>query len=74
VVVTLPNTPETYRLVDAAAICAMKPGAYFVNVGRGKVVDEGALVEALESGHLAGTALDVFEEEPLPEGSPLWDL
>ncbi|MBA4115223.1 MAG: D-2-hydroxyacid dehydrogenase [Rubrobacter sp.] len=74
VVVTLPNTPETYRLVDAAAISAMKLGAYFVNVGRGKVVDEGALVEALESGHLAGAALDVFEEEPLPEGSPLWDL
>lgn len=74
VVVTLPNTPETYRLVDAAAISAMKPGAYFVNVGRGKVVDEGALVEALQSGHLAGAALDVFEEEPLPEESPLWDL
>lgn len=74
VVVTLPNTSETYRLLDAEAIQAMKPGAYFVNVGRGKVVDEGALVEALGSGHLSGAALDVFEEEPLPEESPLWSL
>ena len=74
VVVTLPSTPETYRLLDAEAISAMKQGAYFVNVGRGKVVDEGALVEALKSGYLSGAALDVFEEEPLPAESPLWDL
>jgi phosphoglycerate dehydrogenase-like enzyme len=74
VVVTLPGTPETYRLLDAEAISAMKQGAYFVNVGRGKVVDEGALIEALQSGRLSGAALDVFEEEPLPEESPLWEL
>ena len=74
VAVTLPGTPETRHLVDAGAIGAMKPGAYFVNVGRGTVVDEGALAEALESGHLCGAALDVFEVEPLPQESPLWEL
>jgi phosphoglycerate dehydrogenase-like enzyme len=74
VVVTLPGTPETYRLLDAQAISAIKQGAYFANVARGKVVDEGALIEALRSGHLSGAALDVFEEEPLPEESSLWDL
>ena len=74
VVVTLPSTPETYRLLDKEAFSAMKQGAYFANVGRGQVVDEEALVEALKSGHLSGAALDVFEQEPLPEGSPLWDL
>jgi phosphoglycerate dehydrogenase-like enzyme len=74
VAVTLPGTPETYHLVDGEAIGAMKPGAYFMNVGRGSVVDEGALVEALRSGHLSGAALDVFEVEPLPEESPLWEL
>jgi phosphoglycerate dehydrogenase-like enzyme len=74
VAVTLPGTPQTQHLVDAGAIGAMKPGAYFVNVGRGTVVDEGALVKALESGHLSGAALDVFEVEPLPEESQLWEL
>jgi phosphoglycerate dehydrogenase-like enzyme len=74
VVAALPGTPETQRLLNAEAIGAMKQGAYFVNVGRGKVVHEGALVEALKSGRLAGAALDVFEEEPLPEDSPLWEL
>jgi phosphoglycerate dehydrogenase-like enzyme len=74
VAVTLPGTPQTQHLVDAGAIGAMKPGAYFVNVGRGTVVDEEALVKALQSGHLSGAALDVFEVEPLPEESPLWEL
>jgi phosphoglycerate dehydrogenase-like enzyme len=74
VVVTLPGTPETYGLLNAEAISVMKLGAYFVNVGRGKVVDEGALIEGLKSGQLSGAALDVFEEEPLPRESPLWDL
>jgi phosphoglycerate dehydrogenase-like enzyme len=74
VAVTLPGTPETRRLLDAEAIAAIKPEAYFANVGRGSVVNEAALVEALESGHLSGAALDVFEVEPLPEESPLWRL
>ena len=74
VAVTLPGTPETRHLVDAGAMGAMKPGAYFANVGRGTVVDEAALIEALRSGHLSGAALDVFEIEPLPEDSPLWEL
>jgi phosphoglycerate dehydrogenase-like enzyme len=74
VAVTLPHTPETERLLDAETIGAIKPGAYFVNVGRGKVVDEGALVAALREGRLSGAALDVFEEEPLPPESPLWGM
>ncbi len=74
VAVTLPGTPETLHLVDAGAIGAMKRGAYFVNVGRGTVVDEEALVGALRDGRLSGAALDVFEVEPLPQESPLWEL
>jgi len=74
VAVTLPGTPETRRLLDAKAIAAIRRGAYFVNVGRGTVIDEAALVEALQGGHLSGAALDVFEVEPLPEESPLWEL
>ncbi|CAA9442035.1 MAG: D-3-phosphoglycerate dehydrogenase [uncultured Rubrobacteraceae bacterium] len=74
VAVTLPGTPETQRLIDAEALAATRQGAYFANVGRGSVVDERSLVEALESGHLSGAALDVFEVEPLPEESSLWEL
>ena len=61
-------------MLDAEAIAEIKQGAYFANVGRGSVVDEAALVEALQGGHLSGAALDVFEVEPLPEESPLWEL
>jgi phosphoglycerate dehydrogenase-like enzyme len=74
VVVALPLTPETQGLVGRDAIAAMKKTAVLVNVGRGPVVDEGALVEALETGRLRGAALDVFETEPLPAESPLWRL
>jgi phosphoglycerate dehydrogenase-like enzyme len=74
VIVTLPGTPETHQLLNAEAISAIKRGAYFVNVGRGKVTDESALIETLKDGHLSGAALDVFKEEPLPEESPLWEL
>ena len=74
VAATLPGTPETRHLLDAKAFAAVKQDAYFVNVGRGAVVDEAALVEALEGGRLSGTALDVFEVEPLPAESPLWRL
>jgi phosphoglycerate dehydrogenase-like enzyme len=70
----LPHTPETERLVDASLLARMPRGAYLVNVARGGVVDEDALVAALRSGHLAGAALDVFVEEPLAHDHPLVDL
>jgi glyoxylate/hydroxypyruvate reductase A len=74
VVIATPDTPETTGLLDARRIAAMKEGAVLVNVGRGGVVDEDALIEALRSGRLAGAALDVFRQEPLPADSPLWSL
>ncbi|MEM6326803.1 MAG: D-2-hydroxyacid dehydrogenase, partial [Bacteroidota bacterium] len=74
VVTALPLTDATYRMLDAQAFAAMKPGAVFVNVGRGQTVDEYDLVEALQSGHLGAAALDVFEDEPLPASSPLWGM
>jgi len=61
-------------MVDREAISLMKPGCVFVNVGRGGVVDEDALIESLEDLRIAGAALDVFATEPLPPESPLWDL
>ncbi len=73
VVVLVPRTQETLNLLDAEAIAAMKPGAVLINLARGGIVDEEALVNALRSGKLAGAAFDVFETEPLSEDSPLWD-
>ncbi len=70
----VPLTPATRHLVDARRIALMRTGAYVYNISRGAVVDEAALVEALSAGKLAGAGLDVFEQEPLPETSPLWDL
>lgn len=74
VVLATPLTPETEGLVSDPEFAAMREDAYVVNVGRGPVVDEAALVRALESGAIAGAALDVFEAEPLPPDSPLWDF
>jgi phosphoglycerate dehydrogenase-like enzyme len=74
VIDTLPLTPQTRHLFDATAFAAMKPTARFVNVGRGATVVETALVEALTSGAIAGAALDVYEQEPLPVESALWDM
>lgn len=74
VVLALPHTAETEGLIGAAELACLRPGAVLVNVGRGKVVDEPALVAALRSGQLSGAALDVFSQEPLPLESPLWDL
>jgi D-3-phosphoglycerate dehydrogenase len=64
-------TPENRHLIDAQAMAGMKRGSYLINVARGPLVDEAALIDAIERGHIAGVGLDVFENEPLPLGSPL---
>jgi phosphoglycerate dehydrogenase-like enzyme len=74
VALTCPLTPETENLIDAEALARMKPSAYLVNVARGRVVDEAALIEALAAGHIAGAGLDVTAEEPLAASSPLWEM
>lgn len=72
VAVTAPLTDATRGLFDDAAFAAMRPGSWFINVGRGEIVDEVALANSLSSGHLGGAGLDVFAVEPLPADSPLW--
>lgn len=71
-VCVLPLTPATTDILNAAAFAAMPRGGYVVNIGRGNQLVEADLIAALDSGHLAGAALDVFRKEPLPESSPLW--
>ncbi len=70
----LPLTPQTERMIDARALAAMKPGAILINTARGGLVDEPALVAALESGHLRGAGLDVFDQEPVDPANPLLGL
>ena len=70
----LASTPETRGLIDASALQAMKPGSVLINTARGDLVDESALVDALATGHLSGAGLDVFAQEPLPPGHPLFSL
>jgi phosphoglycerate dehydrogenase-like enzyme len=72
VVAAVPLTRSTTGLFDDAAFRAMKPTAFFVNIARGEVCDEDALIRALQQRHIAGAALDVFAKEPLPSDSPLW--
>ena len=72
IAVTAPLTDDTRGMFDADAFAAMRPGSWFVNVGRGEIVDEAALVDSLHSAHLGGAGLDVFATEPLPTDSPLW--
>jgi phosphoglycerate dehydrogenase-like enzyme len=74
IVVTLPGTSATEKLVGAEVLGAVRPGTTLVNVGRGTVIDEDALVSALGDGRIGFAALDVFAAEPLDPASPLWDL
>ena len=74
VVLAVPATPETEGMIGAAELAALKPGAAFINIARGTIVDEPALIDALRSGQVGFAALDVTAVEPLPADSPLWDL
>lgn len=74
VVLALPLTEATHHFIDSRALRHMRADAYLINVGRGPLIDDGALVEALREHRIAGAALDVFEKEPLPQDSPYWGL
>lgn len=73
VISLVPSTPQTRGMYDAAFFHRLPAGAFFLNAGRGDAVDQAALLQALESGHLAGAAIDVSSPEPLPADDPLWD-
>ena len=72
--IACPLTEETRRLIDAAMLARLPRGARILNIARGEILDEAALIAALQDGHIAGAYLDVFEKEPLPPESPLWDV
>ncbi len=74
VVVTTPYTPQTHGMIGAEQIAMMRPGAMLVGISRGRIIDQKAMAQALREGHLAAAALDVFDPEPLPADSELWDL
>ncbi len=73
-VLITPHTSETETMIGAEELALLPRGAVFINIGRGLLVDEPALIDALRSGHLGGAGLDVFAEEPLPADSPLWTM
>ncbi len=72
--ICVPDTPQTTNMIDKEAVNILKEGMCLVNIGRGRVIDEEAMIEALKSGKIGTAYLDVFQEEPLPESSPLWDM
>ncbi len=74
IILTLALTDETYHMFDAEAFRKMKKDAFLINIARGGIVDTNALLEALRSGEIGGAGLDVLEEEPLPQGHPLWTM
>ena len=74
VVVAAPLTPETHHMIGEAAFAAMKPNAVVINIGRGPVIDQAAMVRALTEGRIKGAGLDVFEHEPIPPGDPIYQL
>jgi phosphoglycerate dehydrogenase-like enzyme len=74
IVLATPLTPKTKHLIDESALRSMRPNAYLINIARGAVVDEAALITALKEGWIAGAGLDTFQTEPLPPDSPLWLL
>lgn len=74
VVLAVPHTPETKQIIGRAEIDRMPRGAFLINIARGKLIDDGAVIEALKDGRLGGAALDVFTKEPLETSSPYWDL
>lgn len=74
VILSIPYTKETHHLIDESNISSLKKGACLINIARGSIVKESALIEALQRGNLRGAALDVFEEEPLSPDSPLWNM
>jgi phosphoglycerate dehydrogenase-like enzyme len=74
VVISTAGDETSYHMIGAAELAAMKPTAFIVNVARGEIIDEAALIAALQNGRIAGAGLDVNEVEPLPPGSPLWDM
>ncbi|MBW1945740.1 MAG: D-2-hydroxyacid dehydrogenase [Deltaproteobacteria bacterium] len=73
-IILVPYSPETDKIVNEKVISAMKPSAYLINLARGGVLDEDALIEALKAGKIAGAGLDVYSEEPLPENHPFWGM
>jgi D-2-hydroxyacid dehydrogenase (NADP+) len=73
-VLLTPLTPATRNSIDAKLLATMKPSSFLINLARGGVVDEPALVEALKAGRIAGAALDVFTQEPLPSDHPFWSM
>jgi phosphoglycerate dehydrogenase-like enzyme len=74
VIIVVPSTPQTRKMVGEKVLSSMKSTAFLINIGRGEIIDENALIEALESGKIAGAALDVFSQEPLPQEHPFWKI